>query len=182
MTAIISYTVENTNNEYKIGSPSVLPTILEGIYGNRDWAYSLSFSGIDSKQGDPIVITSISTSVSNIDQSYITKTNSANVVSMLKNPPESIFADESYRFVVFGSEIESTFINLSNIPTGLNVIAWDTPLITEITASYTFNITYNVPKQLLVNQTTAITLNQDFFWDFEFGAVKLQQQVANSEY
>ena len=180
MTVAISYVVQNTNSEYEETGLGILDplTTLEGIYGNRDWSFELSFSGSDSTQGDPISITSIAT----IAPTYVIRSNSANVVSMSKNPSELIFPGEGYRFVTFGSIIETTYIDLSELPEGLNVIAWDTPTIKQLTASYTFNIIYDIPNQSLLDQTATVLLTQDFFWDFVSGAAKLQQQVANSEY
>lgn len=180
MTATISYIVQNTNNEYEEAGLGTLDplTTLEGIYGNRDWSFELAFSGTDSTQGDPISITSIATT----KPTYVLVSNTANVVSMSKNPAELIFPGEGYRFVTFGSTTETTYIDLTNLPEGLNVIAWDTPSIKQLTATYTFDIMYDVPNQSLIDQTTTVTLTQDFFWDFASGAAKLQQQVANSEY
>lgn len=181
MTVTISYIVQNTNNEYEEAGLDILDplTTLEGIYGNRDWSFELAFSGIYSTQGDPISITSIATTA----PSYVTKSNVANnVISMSKNPNELIFTEESYEFVTFGSTEKTIYTDLSELPEGLNVVGWNTPPIKRLTATYTFDIIYNVPNQSLVNQTATVTLAQDFFWDFVFGAAKLQQQVANSEY
>ena len=180
MTVAISYIVQNTNNEYEEAGLGTLDplTTLEGIYGNRDWSFELAFSGADSTQGDQISITSIAT----IAPTYVLVSNTANVVSMSKNPSELIFPGEGYRFVTFGSTEETTYTDLSELPEGLNVIAWDTPTIKQLTASYTFNIIYDIPNQSLLDQTATVLLTQDFFWDFVSGAAKLQQQVANSEY
>jgi hypothetical protein len=180
MTVAISYIVQNTNSEYEEAGLEILDplTTLEGIYGNRDWSFELAFSGVDSTQGDPISITSIATTV----PSYVLVSNTANIVSMSKNPNELIFLGEGYKFVTFGSTVETTYTDLTNLPEGLNVVAWTTPPIKQLTATYTFNIIYNIPNQSLLNQTTTVTLTQDFFWDFVSGAAKLQQQVANSEY
>lgn len=180
MAVTISYIVQNTNNEYEEAGLGILDplTTLEGIYGNRDWSFELAFSGIYSTQGDPISITSIATTA----PTYVLVSNAANVISMSKNPAEFIFPVEGYRFVTFGSIVETTYTDLTDLPAGLNVIAWDTPTIKQLTASYTFSIIYNVPNQSLLNQTATVTLTQDFFWDFVSGAAKLQQQVANSEY
>lgn len=180
MTVAISYIVQNTNNEYEeagLGIPDPLTT-LEGIYGNRDWSFELAFSGADSTQGDPISVTSIATTA----PTYVLVSNTANVVSMSKNPAELIFPGEGYKFVTFGSTVETTYTDLTNLPEGLNVIAWNTPPIKQLTATYTFDIMYDIPNQSLVDQTATVTLTQDFFWDFTSGATKLQQQVANSEY
>jgi hypothetical protein len=180
MTVAISYIVQNTNSEYEEAGLGTLDplTTLEGIYGNRDWSFELAFSGTDSTQGDPISVTSITATA----PSYVLVSNTANIVSMSKNPNELIFPGEGYQFVTFGSIEETTYTNLTNLPEGLNVVSWTTPPIKQLTATYTFDIMYDVPNQSLINQTATVSLTQDFFWDFVSGAAKLQQQVANSEY
>jgi hypothetical protein len=181
MSVAISYIVQNTNNEYEEAGLGTLDplTTLEGIYGNRDWSFELAFGGTDSTQGDPISVTSIVATT----PTYVINSNVANnVVSMSKNPAELIFPGEGYRFVTFGSTEETTYTDLSELPEGLNVVGWDTPPTKRLTATYTFDIMYDVPNQSLLGQTATVTLAQDFFWDFVSGAAKLQQQVSNSEY
>lgn len=179
MTVTISYTLENTNGEYEVvdlGFPDPLTT-LEGIYGNRDWSFDLVFSGLDDTTGDPISIINISTTT----PEYVLETNAANTVTLYRNPASAVFPGEQYRFVNFDSQEEFTFTDLTNLPDGLSIIAWDTPSQEEITGAYVFTITYDIPTQSITNQTTTFSLSQDFIWDFAPGFAKLQQQVTNSE-
>lgn len=179
MTVTISYTLQNTNSEYEVvdlGFPDPLTT-LESIYGNRNWSFDLSFSGVDDATGDPISITSVSTA----KPDYVLETSALNVVSLYKNPALLVFPGEQYRFVKFSTQEEFVYEDLSSLPEGLSIIGWDTPSQEEITGSYTFTISYDIPAQSITNQTATLFLNQDFIWDFAPGFAKLQQQVTNSE-
>jgi hypothetical protein len=179
MTVTVTYTLQNTNSEYEVvglGTPDPLTT-LEGIYGNRDWSFDLVFSGSDDTTGDSISIISIVTTT----PEYVLETNTTDTVTLYRNPASLVFPGEQYRFVNFNSQEEFTFTDLTSLPEGLSVIGWDTPAQEEITGSYTFTITYDIPAQFITNQTTIVTLSQDFIWDFAPGFAKLQQQVTNSE-
>lgn len=179
MTVTITYTVQNTNSEYEVvdlGFPDPLTT-LEGIYGNRNWSFDLVFSGTENATGDPISITNISTTT----PGYVLETSTTNTVTLYKNPASLVFPGEQYRFVNFDSQEEFTFTDLTNLPAGLSVIGWDTPTQEEVTGTHVFTIMYNIPTSNIFNQTTTMTLNQDFIWDFAPGFAKLQQQVSNSE-
>ena len=179
MTVSIEYILQNTNGEYEVvglGTPDPLTT-LEGIYGNRDWSFDLVFSGSDDITGDPISITSIFVGTS----SPVLFTNTSNTVTLYKDPDRIVFPGEQYRFVDFETQEQYTLTDLTLVPANTSIIGWDTPSQEEITASYTFLITYDIPNQLITNQIKPVYLTQDLFWDFQPGFTKLQQQVANSE-
>jgi hypothetical protein len=178
MTITISYTISDEVNfeDVGLGEPDPLTT-LTPIYGNRDWSFKLNFSGVEDSTGNSISITNITTST----PSYINSSYSLATVTLSKNPSELIFPGEQYRFVRFETQELFTYVDISNLPSGLSIIGWDTPTQEEITATYVFTITYDVPLSGLTGQTEIYTLVQDLYWDFEPGWIKLQQQVSNSE-
>lgn len=178
MTVTIEHTVSDQINfeDVGLGEPDPLTT-LTPIYGNRDWSFKLNFTGSEDETDNPIEITNISVSA----PSYVNYSYSSSSVTLSKKPGTAIFPGEQYRFVRFETQELFTYEDLSDLPGGLSVIGWDTPSIEQVTATYTFTITYDVPLSSLTNQTKTYTLNQDLYWDFEPGWVKLQQQVVNSE-
>jgi hypothetical protein len=178
MTVIVTYTLQNTNSEYEVvdlGTPDPLTT-LEGIYGNRDWSFDLVFSGSDDVSGNPILITGIVTTKPN----YVLASNAGNTVTLSKAAGVLIFPGEQYRFVKFETQESFTYQDLSSIEEGLSVIGWDTPTQEEVTANYSFLISYTIPPSVTVEETT-VALEQTFYWDFEPGWQNLQQLVSESD-
>jgi len=177
MAVTFSYTVSNKVNfeEVGLGTPNPLTT-LEPIYGNINWSFRLNFTGAENITGNPATITNVSTSA----PSYVNSLYSSSAVTLSKNPNELVFTGEQYRFVRFETQEVFTYEDLNNLPGGLSVIGWDTPIQEQITAIYVFTITYNIPLSGLIGQTQTYTLDQDLYWDFEPGWIKLQQQISNS--
>lgn len=207
MPVTFTYTLQNKNSQYEevgLGTPDPLTT-LEPIYGNKEWSFDMVFAGTydNGQQIDPIVITRIITILGRGSNSSFANLNaikatgpagvpvivngvtyysiSGNTITLYKAPGEGMFPGEKYRFIDFYNQTESEYENVSNLPPGLSVIGWDTPIHEEVTYDLAFAIEFDVPNQNIIAVADAYVLGFTLVWDFEEGWNILQQQVANSE-
>lgn len=170
----VSYTISNQNNveEVGLGTPDPL-TSLNSIYGNANWSFDLNFTATDGI--NPGTITDIVPTL----PSYVDNTVSGAAVTLTKNS-EELFPGSSYNFVVFGNTAV-TAISESALPSantaGLEIVGWDTPSVAEVTASYSFEVTYDVPLSGLSNQTETLTLSQELIWDHQTGLDLMLEKV-----
>jgi len=174
-----SYSVSNTSNYTPPGFTFTdVNAEFPAIYGNANFAYTVSFST------DLGTITGISV---NSSPAYTTETVlDSSSVRIERDETEAVFAGESYDFVNFTDEQNKTFENYipsqtDNASSNTAIFRWNTPSVEIITGTYEFTITYT-SSETMTSESETVSYTQDLHWSIEPGLISLLDLVDRSKF
>jgi len=175
----VSYSISNTVNFDEVGIGTTDPLLeFPSIYGNAAFGYTVTFS----HTGGPVTNVNLTLGPSYTSTSSI----SSDTIRITRNTSETIFPDEQYRFAKFDNDFNKTIEtylpgDVDQADSNTSIFAWETPSDTEVTGTYTFNISYT---DMVTNtqMTESKSYTHTLVWSLFPGLAILQELVDRSRY